>query len=248
MGWISEPKIEGLKVLILGDYGTGKSYFARSFPEPIFLLDFDRGSVGYLGRKVYVPDYFSDSVQPSQLFALLEQDLDLLISGKHPEGQFRTIVLDSLTTLTKSALDLALTKRPVPPDQPPVWNVHYPIAKVFVDKILDRLRRFQGFAVAIGHVEYQRDEVTGEILALPALTGKLQGYVPAVFDEVYFTEVTQTREGRKYLVHLAPRAFKRARSRLRSVYPQIPETIPNDWKEIEKHLEMSNGLTSQGQK
>jgi len=81
MGWIEKPEITGLKVLILGDYGTGKSYFARSFPEPIFLLDFDGGSVGYLGRKVFVPDYFRQQIQPSQLFALIEQDLDLLINS-----------------------------------------------------------------------------------------------------------------------------------------------------------------------
>ena len=237
MGWVSEPKVQGVKVLVLGDYGTGKSYFARSFPEPIFLLDFDRGAVGYLGRKVYVPDYFQEDTQPAQLFAQLEKDLDLLIAGQHPEGEFSTIVLDSLTTLTKSAMDLALTKRPIPPDQPPVWNVHYPIVKVYVDKLLDRLRRFNGFVVAIGHVEYQRDDVTGEILALPALTGKLQGYVPAIFDEVYFAEVAQTKDGRQYLMHLAPKAFKRARSRLKSVYPTIPDTIPNDWKFIEQHLQ-----------
>ena len=240
MGWISETKPEEVcvKVLVLGDYGTGKSYFARSFPEPIFLLDFDRGAIGYSGRKVYVPDYFQTDIQPAQLFALLEQDLDKLISGAHPEGEFKTIVLDSLTTLTKSAMDLALAKRPIPPDQPPVWNVHYPMVKVFLDKLLDRLRRFNGNVVAIGHVEYQRDDVTGEILALPALTGKLQGYVPAIFDEVYFAEVVQTKSGREYRMHLAPKAFKRARSRLRSVFKDIPETIPNSWSEIEKHLKV----------
>ena len=245
MGWISEPSQQAVKVLVLGDYGTGKSYFARSFPEPIFLLDFDRGAVGYLGRKVFVPDYFHQDVPVAQLFALLEKDLDLLIANQHPEGTFSTIVLDSLTTLTKSAMDLALAKRPIPPDQPPVWNVHYPIVKVYVDKLLDRLRRFSGYVVAIGHVEYQRDDVTGEILALPALTGKLQGYVPAIFDEVYFAEVTQTRDGRQYLMHLAPKAFKRARSRLKSVFPQIPDTIPNDWSYIQRHMEGAQAQTKQ---
>jgi len=237
MGWISKDfSLSGLKVLVLGGYGVGKSYFAKTFPEPIFLLDFDGGAIGYSGTKTYVPDYFTSRPQPSQLFALVERDLDQLISESHPEGQFKTVVLDSLTTLSKFAMDLALQKRPVSPDSPPVWNIHYPMVKVFLDRILDKLRQFKGIVVAIGHVEYQKDDVTGEILALPALTGKLQGYIPAVFDEVYFADITQSKDGPQYVIHLSPKGFKRARSRLRSVFPEIPETIPNDFGEIQKYL------------
>jgi len=238
MGWISKDFLTegGLKVLILGSYGTGKSYFAKTFPEPIFLLDFDRGAISYGDRKVFVPDYFTSEQNPSTLLSMVEADLDKLLIQSHPEGQFKTIVLDSLTTLSKVAMDLALQKRPVSPDSPPVWNVHYPMVKVYLDRILDKLRRFSGFCVVIGHVEYQRDDLSGEVLALPALIGKLQSYVPAIFDEVYFADVVSTKNGLQYTIHLSPKGFKRARSRLRSVFPQIPESIPNDWKHISSWL------------
>jgi len=237
MGWLSEEApVEALKVLLLGDYGTGKSYFAKTLPEPIFLLDFDLGSVGYAGTKTYVPDAFKASSTPQALFNAVEKELEEVLKGKHKAGEFKTIVLDSLTTLTKLAMDLAMTKKPVPPDTPPVWNVHYPLAKVFIDRLLNRLRLFNGFVCVIGHIEYQRNDITGEILALPSLTGKLQTYIPAIFDEVYFTEVVQTKEGKQYLINLAPSGFRRARSRLRSIYPSIPEKLPNKWSEIEKYL------------
>ncbi len=239
MGWIDlgqtfEPR---LKILVLGDYGTGKSRFASTFPEPIFLFDFDRGAVGYAHRKVYVPDYLLTETPVQQVFQSMERDLDLLIKGEHPEGKFETVVLDSLTTLMKEAMNLAITKKPLPPDTPPVWNVHYPLVKVYVDRILDRIRRLPTHVVVIGHVDYQRNEITGEILATPSITGNLKTYIPAIFDEVYFADVVQTREGKQYVLHTAPSGFKRARSRLRAIVGQLPDTIPNDWGTLQRALE-----------
>ncbi len=244
----------GLKILLLGDYGTGKSFFAKSMPEPIFLLDFDGGAIGYAGTRTFVPECFTAlRQQPAQLFPAVERELDLVLKHEHPAEKeagepFKTIVLDSLTTLTRAAMDYAMLKKPVPPDTPPVWNVHYPLAKVFIDRILDRLRRFDGFVVVIGHLEYQRNDLTGEILAVPALTGKLQTYIPAIFDEVWFTEVAQTKNGKQYLIHLAPSGFKRARSRIRSVVSGIPETIANEWSSISKFLSEPQAQTQEQRK
>ena len=239
MGWIDqsqsfEPK---LKVLVLGDYGTGKSRFASTAPEPIFLFDFDRGAVSYAHRRVYVPDYFLTETPAPQVFQLMERDLDMLIKNEHPEGKFETVVLDSLTTMMKEAMNLAVAKKPLPPDTPPIWNVHYPLVKVYMDRILDRLRRLPTHLIVIGHVDYQRNEITGEILATPSVTGNLKTYIPAIFDEVYFADVIQTKDGKQYVLHTAPTGFKRARSRIRAVAPQLPDTIPNDWSALSSALQ-----------
>lgn len=225
----------GLKILVLGGYGTGKSYFARSFPEPIFLLDFDRGAIGYQGRKVYVPRVFSEHAPARSKLAKIERELDQVVKGTHPAGSFSTIVLDSLTTFTKLAMESALETRPAP-DGIPVWNVHYPMVKVILDRIINSLLRFKGHSVIISHVEYERDELSGEIIVSPAVTGKLKAYVPALFDEVYFAEAI-TRQGKtEYILRLSPHGFKKARSRLRSIFPSIPELIPNSYDALASHL------------
>jgi len=235
MAWLQEGTIENLKVLVLGSYGTGKSFFAKSFPEPIYLLDFDKGAISYQGRKVYVPDYLTQNLPIQQKFMSMEKDIDLLIQNQHPEGQFSTIVLDSLTTFLKEAMELALaTKRS--PDGLPQWNVHYAMVKVYTDRLIERLRRFQGHICVICHLEYIRNEMTGEILAVPSVTGNLKTYIPALFDEVYFTEIA-TRGGKvEYTINLAPKGFMRARSRLRAVYPEIPDTLPNSFDSIQQYI------------
>ena len=239
MGWIkAQDLVSHVRLLVLGGYGTGKSYFAATAPEPIFLMDFDKGAVGYAGRKVYVPDvFFQSDIRATVLWNSVEQELDAILKGNHPAGEFKTIVLDSLTTATSLALKMSLEKRPAPPDSPPVWNIHYPMAKVFLDRLFDKLKKAGCHVIVIGHIEYDKDETTGEILASPAVTGKLKAYIPALFDEVYFSDIIQTKEGPQYILRLGPQGFKRARSRLRTIAPSIPESIPNNWEALWGHIE-----------
>ena len=37
------PEDEAIKIMVIGDYGTGKSAFGTTFPSPAFVLDFDKG-------------------------------------------------------------------------------------------------------------------------------------------------------------------------------------------------------------
>ena len=228
------PDKINLRLLIIGDYGTGKSTFASTFPEPIFLLDFDDGRLSYLGKKVYIPDCFEDAnLNDMQFWNALEIELEQVQKGTHPEGKFRTIVIDSLTTLTKKALSNALMKRPVAQDSPPVWNVHYPIVKVQVDKIIDKIKKMDTNVVVIGHAHYEKNDLTGEIIVTPSVTGNLRTYLPALFDEVYFADVIQTKQGRKYVVNVAPVGFRKARSRLKKAF-NLPDQFENDYKVIEQ--------------
>jgi len=240
MGWIEEEQMQNLKVLIIGDYGTGKSYFAASFPEPIYLMDFDGGAITYSKRKVYVPDLLKNP-DPQRLWAELEAELDLLLESKHPEGEFKTVVLDSLTTASRVAMDIATKLKPLAPGAAPSGKVHYMMVKVFLDKILDKLRRLQTNVVTIAHVAYDKNEITGEIVAAPNLTGQLKTFVPACYDEVYFAEVfNDPKKGTEYQVLISPRGFKRARSRLKALHPEIPEVLPNTYDAIKPYLKEVN--------
>ena len=240
MAWLKEKKpVANLKILIIGDYGTGKSVFASTCPEPIYLADSDRGAIGYSGKQVYVPDFLLDAKKrEGQKLDLLYKDLDTLakkggsLSIEGQDVKFKTVVLDSLTTLTKMAMAKAVELHPVAPNSPLLWNVHYPLAKVFLDKIFDRLVRIPALIIAIAHVDYKKDEATGQIKALPAVTGNLKTYLPALFDEVWFASVSQGKKGTAYQLRLAPKGFQLARSRLRSVI-DLPESIPNNWQVVE---------------
>ena len=238
MGWVESDKPTKLKVLVMGDFGTGKSYFASTFPDPIYLMDFDGGALTYSQKKVYIPDCLSDTtLNPQQVWSALEEELDLILKREHPAGDFETVVLDSLTTASRVAMDIAIMMKPLPPGSAPTGKVHYMMVKVFMDKLLDKLRKLQTNVVAIAHIQYDKNEATGEIIALPNLTGQLRTFVPACYDEVYYSEcLYDPKKGTDYRLLISPQGFKRARSRLKRVYPEIPGILPNDYREISKYL------------
>lgn len=240
MGWIEQGEtVRTLKVLVIGDYGTGKSYFASTFPDPIYLLDFDGGKITYSNKKVYIPDCLTDpNLNPQQIWAKLEEELDQIIKGEHPEGKFETVVLDSLTTAARVAMDIAIMLKPLAVGAAPSGKVHYMVVKVYMDKLLDKLRQLQTNVVSIAHVQYDKNEITGEIVAAPNLTGQLKTFVPACYDEVYFSECFfDPKKGAEYKLLISPRGFKRARSRLKRLYPSIPDDIPNNYEALKNYIE-----------
>ena len=246
--WLSSEIVQGeqiLKCLVLGDYGRGKSWFASTFPDPICVLDFDDGKLSYMreaskGRRIFIYNEMLDTQTPiqtrwSKLIAFLDE---VITSNK--EG-FKTVVLDSTTTCTEWCMEQATTIKPLPPNTPPIWNVHYPLVKTYMHQILTRLKKFRGNVVCISHVEYDKDDTTGEIQATPSVSGKLKAIIPSYFDEVYFADVRPVAQGKtvrnQYQLLLAPQGFKKARSRLRSLYPAIPDIIPNNFGELLKHMQ-----------
>jgi len=237
-----------IKCLVLGDYGRGKSWFASTFPDPIAVLDFDDGKLSYMhaakeGKKVFIYNEMLDPTVPIQTrWSKLISFLDEAITTN--KQQFKTLVLDSTTTCSEWCMEQATTIKPLPPNTPPIWNIHYPLVKTYLHQILTRLKKFSGNVVCISHVEYDKDDITGEINATPSVSGKLKAIVPGYFDEVYFADVRPVRKGQttqnEYQLLLAPQGYKKARSRLRSLYRTIPDTIPNDYAELLKHMQQGD--------
>ena len=62
---------EWLKVMSVGESGTGKSMFASSFPTPGFVFDFGKEIISYRGKDF---DYEQYNVSP-QGWAKFEKDL-----------------------------------------------------------------------------------------------------------------------------------------------------------------------------
>ena len=69
---------EHLKVMSVGESGTGKSIFASSFPTPGFIFDFGNEIISYRGKDF---DYESYDVS-AQGWAKFEKDFELLFGYK----------------------------------------------------------------------------------------------------------------------------------------------------------------------
>lgn len=220
------------KVFVVGDYGTGKSIFAGTFPTPGFVFDFDRGILNYQGKDF---DYQSYNQSPKD-WIQFEKDL----SEVSKSGKYKTIVVDSTSTMTDLAMERALQLDPKrSPSNGPLWNVHYQITKNLIEGRLRQILNIPANIVVIGHLQVVRDEETGSIIDIqPLLTGQLAVKVPGYFDEVYCA-FTRVKEGKtEYYLRTAPRGLYKARSRISGVEHRLPDEIPNDFSALTKALGM----------
>jgi len=98
----------GIKLGIYGDYGTGKTHFALTAKEPVFVIDTEHGAAPlahqFKGKDIKVVQIF----KPNSTTALERDDVESFVSVKQtvdwlynnpPEGG--TIVIDSATDIWK---------------------------------------------------------------------------------------------------------------------------------------------------
>ncbi len=230
-------EITELRILLSGDPGTGKSTFAASLPQPGYLFDLDRTSLNYSrpGMQWWVEPKIGDpALSLAQRWAALKQDLVRLV--KEP-GEYRSVVLDSTTSLARMALDYSMElNRARGPDGGPIWNVHRAMAKNLVDEIINLLCSIPRIVCVIAHNEVVKNELTGEIAGQLNLPGRLSIELPARFDEVWVSTATRTKDGVHYEVHFVPTGWHRARSRLRGFLGSKAASAPNEWEQVVKAL------------
>jgi hypothetical protein len=223
-----------LKVYVLGDYGTGKSIFASTFPTPGFVFDFDDTMLSYRGR-----DWEYATFEKSGKGWVDFEKCYRHVKEKAAAGHYKTIVVDSSTAMTDCAMERALQidpKRSI--EGGPIWNVHYMIVKNLVAPRLNNILTFPTNIVVCGHWKVTTDQKTGAILSVdPLLTGDLSEKIPGYFDEVY-TAVTQMKDGKEnYYIRTVTRGFFKARSRVSGPYRLLPDMILNTYPNLLKHME-----------
>lgn len=223
-----------VKTLIVGDYGTGKSVFASTFPTPAFLFDFDKGALTYKGKDFRYAQY---PINPAG-WVEFEKDFNLVIK-EAKEGEYKTIVFDSTSLLTDLAMERALQLDPKrSATNGPLWNVHYGIVRNLVEGKIRQLLQLDANIVVISHLEIVRDQESGAILAMqPLLPGALSIKMPGYFDEVYFAFSKIVSGKPEFYLQTLPKGFYKARSRISGPQQCLPIEIPNNYPNLVKLIE-----------
>lgn len=175
-------KLNGVKVLVYGQAGVGKTVLASTAPNP-FLVSAEGGELSLRNLKL-----------PMVKISTIEDLVDVCswIEHSNEARQFETICIDSLSEIAEVVLGNSkkLVKDP---------RLAY---GDLIEKMEMTIRYFRGIPRNVymsAKMEYMRDELTGIVKYGPSMPGKqLAMKLPYFFDEVFRMGVNKTPQGDAY--------------------------------------------------
>lgn len=189
--------VDFVKCLIFGPSGYGKTWLYSLMANldeflPMEIEDFDLGTITLrTSLKNLSPDKwdqieintFRDTNNPGTsqrnlIARLREIERKITLGDAAP----KTVVLDSLTFMSKDILDGVATDD----KQPYAKRDHYLPQMMHIEKSIQILTALKCHVVAVGHPDLEVDPITGNKSYGLDVTGKLSGRLPRYFNEVYY--------------------------------------------------------------
>lgn len=189
----NEAKSSKATVLLYGDNGSGKTAFASTWPDPVFLVPYvARNEMKTLAKHNFPVVYFDDLKELKAQVNLLGKEI---LSGKLRCG---TIVVDNLTAI-QMALEEEL-KTSSGKDKLE-WSEWGKFTSVFAG-LLSSLHKLPPHIIWVTHsrvIKEGEDKYRGGF----TLTGKSRELIPGFADMILYTEVVDMKKaGLVYRLHL----------------------------------------------
>ena len=176
-------QLNGVKVLVYGQAGAGKTVLASTAPDP-FLISAEGGELSL--RHVQMPMAKVATVDDlKDIYAWCEKS--------HEAKQFQTICIDNLSEIAEVVLNNA--KRQVKDPRQAYGEL--------IEKMETTIRMFRDLpgrnVYMSAKMEPTKDELTGVVKYGPAMPGsKLGSKLPYFFDEVFRLGINKTPQGESY--------------------------------------------------
>ncbi len=199
---LSEIKTDGsLKILVQGESGIGKTCLSSTFPGKILILDFDNkvdSAAAYLRHNNKLEQLAQIEVEQfaPQLGVSPIDKLSKIISERlipqQRSGQleFKTLVLDSITTFSAATLAHIVKTNPgikrnetKQGAQPGLQD--YGILRREFQRLIPGLLSLPCNVVMLAHISVERDEATGQIFRHAMMDGSFARELPIYFKEVW---------------------------------------------------------------
>lgn len=231
-GYEEASKKKGFNALVYGDFGTGKTYLLSTAPKPVLIHAFDPGGPVTLRKwtesgEILVEEFITNKDSKEDAYIQWEKEFNRL----RKLGFFDhigTYCLDSLTTMSEAAMDAIMIRGgskggPRKPYHKDIETYIPQLQDYLVQQytLRDVLMVCCGLPcnfICTGHIDRNKDEVSGKVIATPMITGKYAQKIPMLFDEVYITDVKETSKGNEFRLLTESTGIFRARSRLAASY------------------------------
>lgn len=237
MAKLSEMKAnDNLKILVWGDSGNGKTCFATGFPGPIWVADFDNkisSAASFYANSDQLSQIEYDNYAPTDTRGASAERFNIKLAElkKSQPFPYKTIVLDSLTTFSDEAMRYLMRMNPgikrteTKGALTPALQ-DYQVSRLFFKQFITEFLNFPCNVVVTAHIQTEKDEMTGEILRSPMMSGKLAHELPIYFSEVYRAFV---KDG-KYLAQTKSDNKFQCRTQIKG----LPSEIPLSYTELAK--------------
>lgn len=171
----------GIKLLVYGTAGAGKTRLSASMPGKTIILSAESGLLSLRGFDI-------DTVTIGDMQDLRDA-YNMII-----ESNYNNVVLDSLTEIAESILEVESSKKTKSGEL--VGLAAYNELYKQVKRLCKAYRDLPGKNVLFtALVEREKDELSGAVLMQPLLPGKkLTGEIPALFDEVFYLTAAPDKE------------------------------------------------------
>ena len=178
-----ESEMHGVKLLIYGRAGVGKTYLARTAPNPL-VISAESGLLSL--RDVELPVVTIKTLpELDELYAWVSQSREA--------DQFYTIYIDSLSEIAEVVLSNAKA------------TVKDPRAAYgeLSDRMLSLVKKFRDLqgkhVVMSAKQDASKDDTTGIVTSGPSMPGRMLGpALPYLFDECFRLAIGKTPEGEIY--------------------------------------------------
>jgi len=229
------PTDDFTKFFVCGDFGTGKSEFAATFPtlpKKGFVFNFDKKIATYSRYPGW--DYVEYPLTAAgwAQFEKDEKDVAKLVAA----GEYLSVIIDSTTAMADMATERSLQLDPKrSPTGGPIWNVHYQMVRNLMEGKLRGFLNYNCNLVVIAHLDIKTDSETGAIIGIePLLTGQLSVRIPGYFEEVYCSFSRTVGEKTTWYLRTIPRGYYKARSTMSGVMGLLPAELPNNYHAVIK--------------
>ena len=241
---LSEIKTEdNFKLLIMGEPGEGKTVLACSFPGPTLLLDFDGKADS--AAQFYKGQDLVNNIEVEELAATLVDDpierlnhlVDKVLIPQQRAGkmEYKTIILDSITTFSRAALKHIVKTNPsikrVSSTQglQPGMQDYGILRRVFAE-LIPGILSLPCNVIMTAHIDAKKDDLTGEISRGPVMDGSFSQELAIYFKEVW---VLSTDKGKRMAQTQSNYKFK-CRSQIKGLPEKLDVT--NGYESIKQYL------------
>lgn len=210
-------KHSGYNAMVYGYMGSGKTHLLGTARKPVLIHAFDPGGEKTLADQIESGEvlvdarFQSEDAKKPTAFRSWEREFDRLRNSDFFE-HIGTFAIDSITTWSEALMNAILKAQGRAGGIPQMQDY-----LVQINTIRDYVKIITALpcdVILTGHVDTEKDEVTGRITTGIMVTGKLKEKIPLLMDEVYMTMAKETSKGIEYSILTRNTGLFKARTRI----------------------------------